>query len=163
MLAFCMIIFSFVSFAFSKSIFAMRIPNVTIPYRFRVNFALHPSILVQPSSPLNFSAFSSFVVCIAMSPLGRVCAARNLVIVMLFSIRWASILCATSSRTCFVINSTEALSMSLITISLFMLYRRGRKFALTAIAAQVCSLRRATVAACYFFRIVNLSFMQFCC
>ena len=93
MLAFCMIIFSFVSFAFSKSIFAMRIPNVTIPHRFRVNFALHPSTLVQPSSLLNFSAFSSFVVCIAMSRLSRVCSARNLVIVMLFSIRWASIVC----------------------------------------------------------------------
>ena len=72
-------------------------------------------------------------------------------------------MCATSSRTCFVIISTEALSRSLITISLFMLYRRRRNFALVAIAAPVCSLRRATVAACYFFRIVNLSFMQFCC
>ncbi len=80
MLAFCVIIFFFVSSAFSKSIFAMGILNATIPYRFRANLALLSSTLVQPSSPLNFLASSSFVVCITMSPICRVCAARSLIV-----------------------------------------------------------------------------------
>ena len=86
-LAFCVTIFSFVSSIFTRSIFAVGVPTATILYFFRANFAFFPSILVQPFSPLNFSASSLVVVCMATSPYGRVCAARSLVVVMLFSLR----------------------------------------------------------------------------
>ena len=121
MLAFWVTSFSFVSSIFSKSIFATGIPRATTPYRFRVSFALLPRTFVQPSSSLNFSASSILVVCIATSPLGRVRAAQSLVVVILFSTKYASILCATSSGACFLISSAEALSFSFTTIAFCLL------------------------------------------
>ena len=87
--------FFFVSSIFSKSIFAVGIPRTTTWNHFRVNFALLPRTFVQPSSSLNFSVLSILVIYIATSLLSRIHTAQSLVVVILFSIRYASILCAT--------------------------------------------------------------------
>ncbi len=50
MLVVYMTIFFFVSSAFFITIFLMGIPNATIPYRFRANFALFFSNFSQPLS-----------------------------------------------------------------------------------------------------------------
>lgn len=155
--------FFFVFSAFSRQIFAIKILNARISYYFYANFALLPSTFVQPSFLLNFLASSSFVVYITMFPLGKVCATRNLMVVILFSTRQASILYAISLGAYFFISSAAVLSLSLTSISLFLLQRRRRVFALAAIATQVCGLGEAIVATCCSFKSVNLMFIPFCC
>ena len=121
MLAFCVTSFSFVSSIFSKSIFVVEIPRAAIPYCFCINLALLPKTFVPPSLSLNFSTSYIIVVCIATSPLGRVCGARSFVVVILFSMRYTSILFATFSGACFLIFSAESLWLSFTTSSFCLL------------------------------------------
>lgn len=84
MLTFCAIIFSFISFIFFRSIFAIGIPSMTILYHFYANFALLSITFVQTSSSLNFSSSFLFVAYMAISLLSRVCSMWGLVVVILF-------------------------------------------------------------------------------
>ena len=121
MLAFSVTSFFFVSSIFSKSIFAIGIPKATTPYCFCVSFALLFRTFVQPFSSLNFSTSSILFLYIAISLLSRVCAAQSLVVVILFSIKYASILCTTFSEAYFLISSAKTLLLSFTTISFFLL------------------------------------------
>ena len=76
--------FFFVSSIFSRSIFVMRIHNVTTLYHFRINFVFILSIF-QPFSSFNFSTSFLFIVYIAISPVGRACIAWSLMVEILFS------------------------------------------------------------------------------
>ena len=87
MLVVYMTIFSFISSAFSITIFSMEILNATIPYCFRANFALFFNNFVQHFFSLNLSAFSLFVIYMAIFPLSGIYAPRSLVILILLSIR----------------------------------------------------------------------------
>lgn len=161
MLVFCITIFSFASFVFSKSIFVMKISNVIILYYFYANYALFLSMFVQLFSSLNFLVFSLFVVYITIFLFGSVYVMQSLVVVMLFSMKQVLILYKIFLRTCLFIFSTKALLLSLTTILLFLLQKEEYVFILVAITIQISDLRDTIIIIYYFFRIVSLSFMPF--
>lgn len=136
LLKFCMTVFSFVFFIFFKSIFAMGIFNVKIPYCFCANLTLLPSIFVPLFFLFHFSSFFSFIVCITMFLLSKVHAMQSLVMI-LFYMRQASILRATFLKACFFIFSIETLLLNFSIILFFLLQKKGRVFALAAIVSQI--------------------------
>lgn len=102
-LVFCVTSFFFVSSLFLRSIFVMAITKAITPYCFCINLALLPQTFIQTSLSFNFYTFSIFVLYITTFSLDRVCVARNFVVVILFFMKYASILFATSSGAWFVI------------------------------------------------------------
>lgn len=100
---------SFMFFAILRSIFAMGNPSATNLYRFNDCFAFLPQYFVQPSSSLNYSIFFSFFLFLTIYLLGRVKLVRSLIVWVLFSMGYISILFAKFSWVCFLIFSAEEL------------------------------------------------------
>lgn len=120
MLAFYVNYFLFVSLIFLESIFAMEILSTTIPYCSCINLVLLPNTFVQPFFSLNFSTSSIFLTYIAKFSLGRVWIIRKFVLLILFFVRYVSILLAIFLKAYFYICTLKALLFSFIT-SLFYL------------------------------------------
>lgn len=108
-LAFWVTSFLFVSYIFLKFNFAIKIPRVITLYYFHFNLV-----------SLCFLAFFILVACIIMSPLSRIRATQSLGLVIIFSIRYISILYTIFFRLCFLTFFAKVLLLS-FTIILFYL------------------------------------------